>query len=1171
RSSDEENSVANDRFKKGKGYYAVPRPLTVNYMPPKPDLSFAELDDSIYKFKISELVTSLAKDKNNAPETSTAFVEKPKEDRSSAPLIEDCETDSDDDSVFTPEHIPAKINFVKASDSIKHVKPVKSVKLVKPIKPVKTAEQTEKSKNFNRMAKKFVLPTNVGKGTGHRESRPVWNNVQRINHQNKFSPIAVITRFDRIPVSATKPKAAASTSAAKPVNTIGPKQSVNFSRTTSTFHKSNSPIRRSFYKATTHSRRNSTKRVNTAGSKAVSAIKGNGVTTVKTSAGYVWRPRVNTIDPLSKDNRWICTRVDYGHPQQALKNKKIVDSGCSRYMTGNKAYLADYQEIHDGGFVSFGSSRGKITRKGIIRTEKLDFDDVYFVNELKFNLFFVSQMCDKKISVLFTETECLVLSPSFKLIDESQVLLRVPRQNNMYSFDLQNVVPSRDLTCLFAKASIDESNLWHRRLGHVNFITMNKLVKGNLVRGLPSKIFNNDHSCVACQKGKQHKATLTDDFSKFSWVFFSATKDETSKVLKPSITAIENQINKKVEVIRCDNRTKFKNKDLDEFCGMKWIKREYSNATIPQQNRVTERENRTLIEVAKTMLADSLLPITFLVEAVNTACYVLYRALVTKTQNKTPYELLNGRTPRLDFMRPFGCPVTILNTVDPLGKFEGKADVGFLVGYSVTSKAFRVFNSKTRKVKENLHASSDDKPVDDKPKDDTGSNTVKEPVNKNDQAYRDKLDRLMSQEKEVSDATDALRKEFEQGRMDQKGVTKVGSTNSFNTVNDSQIPDLEDTVELQSTGIFNSAYEDDLDKFDSPVQSVGAEADFNNIESFTIVSLIPTHKVHIDHPKDQILGDPKSAIQTREMAKKNSRAHALIEPKKVSQALDDESWVEAMQEELLQFSLQKVWRLVDLPLGKKAIRTKWVYRNTKDERGIVVRNKARLEVYVSQPPGFIDPHFPNKVYKVEEALYGLHQAPRACLCDEFEALMYKRFQMSSIGELIFFLGLQVKQSEERIFISQDKYVAEILKKFDFSSVKIASTPIETQKPLVKDKWKKQTIVATSTTEAEYVAIVHSCGQVLWIQNQLLDYGFNFLNTKIYIDNESIICIVKNPVYHSKTKHIEIRHHFIRDSYWKKLIQVLKIHTNDNGADLLIKAFDVSRFNFLKANIRLLNM
>nr|GEY13651.1 putative ribonuclease H-like domain-containing protein [Tanacetum cinerariifolium] len=316
---------------------------------------------------------------------------------------------------------------------------------------------------------------------------------------------------------------------------------------------------------------------------------------------------------------------------------------------------------------------------------------------------------------------------------------------------------------------------------------MKKLVKGNLVRGLPVKFFENNHTCVAYQKGKQHKATckaklvssisqplqmlhmdlfgptsvmsinhkkyclvVTDDLSRFSWVFFLATTDETSKVFKPFITAIENQINKKVKVIRCDNGTEFKNRDLDEFYGMKDIKREYSNAKTPQQNKVAKRKNRTLIEAARTMLADSLLPITFWAEAVNTACYVLNRALVIKPHNKTPYELLNGRSPRIDFMRPFGCPVTILNTLDPLGKFKGRADEGFLVGYSVTSKAFRSSISSTYK-------SSDDKAENDKPKDDTGSKTVVEPVNKEDQAYRDILDRS-------------------------KRAAKAGSTNSFNTI-----------------------------------------------------------------------------------------------------------------------------------------------------------------------------------------------------------------------------------------------------------------------------------------------------------------------------------------------------------------------------------------------------
>ncbi|GJQ98343.1 putative ribonuclease H-like domain-containing protein [Tanacetum coccineum] len=252
-------------------------------------------------------------------------------------------------------------------------------------------------------------------------------------------------------------------------------------------------------------------------------------------------------------------------------------------------------------------------------------------------------------------------------------------------------------------------------------------------------------------------------------------------------------------------------------------------------------------------------------------------------------------------------------------------------------------------------------------------------------------------------------------------------------------------------------------------------------------------------------------------------------------------------------------------------------------------------VYTIAPQSLVYASLSLLVY-VDDIIFG---STKRSWCDEFEALMKSRFQMSSIGELTFFLGLQVKQKENGIFISQDKYVVEILKKFNFTCVKTASTPIETQKPLTKDEeaddvdihlyrsmigslmyltasrpdimfdvlcfclgFQKQTIMATSTIEAEYVAAANCCGQVLWIQNQMLDYGFNFMNTKIYIDNESTICIVKNPVFHSKTKHIEIRHHFIRDAYEKKLIQVLKIHTNDNVGDLLTKAFDVSRMVLL---------
>ncbi|GKD00488.1 putative ribonuclease H-like domain-containing protein [Tanacetum coccineum] len=268
---------------------------------------------------------------------------------------------------------------------------------------------------------------------------------------------------------------------------------------------------------------------------------------------------------------------------------------------------------------------------------------------------------------------------------------------------------------------------------------MNKLVKGNLVRGLPSKLYENDQTCVACQKGKQHRAScksktensislplhllhmdlfgttfvkilkkkmyclvVTDDYSRCTWVFFLATKDETSGILKSFITRIENLVDHKVKVIRCDTVTEFKNREMNHFCEMKGIFRQFSVARTPQQNGVTERRNRILIEANRTMLADSKLPTTFWAEAVNTACYVQIRVLVVKPHNKTPYELFHGSTPTLRFMRPFGCPVNILNTIDHLGKFDGKADEGFFVGYSLNSKAFRVFNSRTRIVEENL-------------------------------------------------------------------------------------------------------------------------------------------------------------------------------------------------------------------------------------------------------------------------------------------------------------------------------------------------------------------------------------------------------------------------------------------------------------------------------------
>nr|GEV36280.1 hypothetical protein [Tanacetum cinerariifolium] len=489
----------------------------------------------------------------------------------------------------------------------------------------------------------------------------------------------------KVPAAAPSQSQSAFTTAARTVSDV----KLKFSKTrpklaSHAVSKSKSPLRRHLPRHLSSKSKNSPHRVTAAKASAISAAKGKQGT-------WVWKPKC------------------LGNPQQALKDKGVIDSGFSRHMTGNMSYLSDFENLN-GGYVAFGGNpKGcKITRKGKIKTGKLDFDDVYFVKELKFNLFSVSQMCDKKNSVLFTGTECLVLSSDFKPPDASQVLLRVPRENNM--------------------------------LGHVNFKIINKLVKGNFVRGLPSKVFTNDNSCVACKKGKQHKAScksktvssvdqplfrlymdlfgptfvkslskksyclvITDDYSRFSWVFFLATKDETPSVLKTFLIVLENLLSLTVKIIRCDNGTELKFFDLNQFCGVKGIKREFSIPRTPQQNSIAERKNRTLIEAARTLLADSLIPIPFWAKSVNTACYVYNRVLVTKPHNKTLYELLHGRLPSIGFMRPFGCPVTILNTMDPLGKFLGKVDKGFLVGYSVCSKAFRVLNSRTRIVQETLH------------------------------------------------------------------------------------------------------------------------------------------------------------------------------------------------------------------------------------------------------------------------------------------------------------------------------------------------------------------------------------------------------------------------------------------------------------------------------------
>nr|GEW75959.1 reverse transcriptase domain-containing protein [Tanacetum cinerariifolium] len=759
---------------------------------------------------------------------------------------------------------------------------------------------------------------------------------------------------------------------------------------------------------------------------------------------------------------------------------------------------------------------------------------------------------------------------------------------------------------------------------------MNKLVRNNLVKGLPSKCFENDHTCVACLKGKQHKAScktklvnsiskplhtlhmdlfrptcvsslnhkwycliVTDDFARFTWTFFLRTKDETSSILRNFITEIESLKDLKVKIIRCDNGGDFKNKEMNEFCTKKGIRREFSNARTPQQNRVAKRRNRTLIEAARTMSADAKLPVTFWAEVVNIAW-----------------------------------------------KFDAKGDKGYFVGYFMSSKAFRVFHKRTKKVEENLNVDFLENKIIEKGAGpnwlfdiDTLINSMNyvsvvvagaSSTNISENKLIEKgagpnwlfdIDTLINSMNYVpvvvagASSTNISEQDCNADVPESSGISnptttlKVSSADqvepAVSLIVESETPTVSSPVPTVCLDISPESSSDprliskgDYSQKETPVlhnaltlsnrfeDTFGVEADLSNMDTNIPVSHTPTFRIHKDHPKIQIIGPVDTPIQTRHKSKEIEEQSFIAtihqktnpellqfclfscflsqeEPKKIFDALKDPSWVEAMQEELLHIKIQSVCILVDCPKGVRPIGTKWVLKNKKDKRGIMIRNKARLvaqgytqeegidyeevfaqeegidyeevfaqvarieairlflaytsfmgfivyqmdvksaflygtineEVYVMQPPGFQDPEFPDIVYKVEKAMYGLHQAPRACcvkrgtidqtlfikkhkgefllvqvyvddiifgssnlqLCREFEALMHNKFRMSDMGELIFFLGLQVLQKKDGIFLSQDKYVGDVLKKFGYLDFRSANTPMDKENSRGKDR------------------------------------------------------------------------------------------------------------------------
>nr|GEW11599.1 hypothetical protein [Tanacetum cinerariifolium] len=541
---------------------------------------------------------------------------------------------------------------------------------------------------------------------------------------------------------------------------------------------------------------------------------------------------------------------------------------------------------------------------------------------------------------------------------------RVPRENNMYNVDLKNVVPSGGLTCLFSKATLDESNLWHMRLGHINFKTMNKLVKGNLVRGLPSKIFKNNHTYVACQKGKQHRAS---------------------------------------------------------FCRMKGIKREFCVARTPQQNRVAERTNRTLIEAARTMLVDSLLLIPFWAEAVNTACYVQNRETlhINFLENKPnvagigPKWLFDVDTLTMSMNYQ---SVVIGNQPNDNAGIKENLDVGKVGKETIFAQQY-VLLPLWSTGSQDLQNTDDDVPdaaFDVK----ENKNDVHVSANGSDNTDNKKHDKKAKRDDKEKSLVDSLT-----GVRDLSAEFKEFSFNSSNRVNAISAPvNVDGPNPTSSTNSFNTV---------SPsVNAVSLNFRIARKSSFVDPS---------KYPDDLDMPELEDIVYSYD----EEDGHTQDEGIYYDEVFAPVARIEAIR----------------LILAYSSFMGFMVYQM--DVKSAFLYGTIEEEVYVCQPSGFEDLDYPDKtlfikkqkgdillvhVY-VDDIIFG---STNKELCKAFEKLMKDKFQMSSMGGLTFFLGLQVKQKDDEIFISQDKYVAKILRKFGFTDVKSASTPIETKKPLLKD-------------------------------------------------------------------------------------------------------------------------
>ena len=762
-------------------------------------------------------------------------------------------------------------------------------------------------------------------------------------------------------------------------------------------------------------------------------------------------------------------------------------------MTGNKSLLSEFEE-KAGPAVSYGDGNlGQTLGYGNIEIGNVIIEKVALVSGLKHNLLSISQITDRGYHVNFMKDHCEIINKKTQ-----KIILTGYRHGNIYEANLSSTTDGK-VICLLSKASASESWIWHKKLSHLNFSNLNELVRKDLVRGLPKVMFNADGLCDACQKAKQRRTSfknktessideplhllhldlfgpvnvlsdqqkryalvIVDEYTRFTWVYFLFQKDETPEIIFEHVKLMENKSAHKVKILRSDNGTEFKNAQMIDFCKLKGITQQFSAPGTPQQNGVVERKNRTLIEAGRTMLEEANLPTYFWEEAVNTACFTQNCTLINR-HGATPYQSLKGKKPSLKHLHIFGCKCFVLRThPEQLEKFEAKADEGIFVGYPLTTRAYRVFNLRTKYIVESINVSFDDGKITGFDDDNQASLEFEnEQITADDSSETDKsnTDEVNADEdviahfqgehvqNEISELSSSSTEDSDETEITNESSNSDGTSNT-----DGSLQSAESTENTISGGASEETQENSLE---DSTDAGGA--------SSSRQQLPPARKWTKDHTPELIIGNPEAGVQTRSATQNECLFHNFLsqeEPKKVEDALKDSDWVTAMQEELNEFERNKVWQLVPRPKNRSIVGTKWVFRNKTDADGIVIRNKARLvakgysqqegidydetfapvarleairmflayaahkkfkvfqmdvksaflngeleeEVFVEQPPGFIDPNFPNHVYRLDKALYGLKQAPRAWYETLAQFLLENGFTRGTIDKTMFYIN-----------------------------------------------------------------------------------------------------------------------------------------------------------------------